>query len=86
MKHLTSLNEPILLYEKSGNRNEDNIDVGNSNSNGNSEAPNGYVGLVGKVPGLTFSETDLSNFHCTISPSKFFHFLAFETKLSFLGT
>ena len=48
-KHLTSLHEPILLYKRSqrGNRNGDNIDVHNSNSNGNSEAPNGFFGLAG---------------------------------------
>ena len=36
-KHLTSLQEPILLYERSqrGNRNGDNIDVRNSNSDRN---------------------------------------------------
>ena len=47
-KHLTSLHEPILLYKRSqrGNRNEDNIDECNSNSNGNSEAPNEFVGLA----------------------------------------
>ena len=44
-KHLTSLHEPILLYERSqrGNRNGDNIDVGNSKSNGNSKATNGFT-------------------------------------------
>ena len=48
-KHLISLHEPILLYERSQrrNRNGDNIDVRNSKSNGNSEAPNGFVGLAG---------------------------------------
>ena len=37
------------MHEKSqkGNRNGDNTDVHNSNSNGNSEAPNGFVGLEG---------------------------------------
>ena len=48
-KNLTSLHGPILLCERSQreNRNGDNIDVCNSNSNGNSEAPNGFVGLAG---------------------------------------
>ena len=32
---------------KRGNRNRDNIDVCNSNTNGNSEASNGFVGLAG---------------------------------------
>ena len=37
------------MYERSqrGNRIEDNVHVSNSNNNGNSEAPNGFVGLPG---------------------------------------
>ena len=48
-KHLTSLQEPVLLHERSRreNRNKNNIVVTNSSSNGNSEAPNGVVGLAG---------------------------------------
>ena len=47
LKHLTSLHEPVLLNERYQRGNENNIGVSNSSSNGNSEAPNGFVGLAG---------------------------------------
>ena len=48
-----------MLYERSqkGNRNGDNIDVHNSNSNGNSEAPDGFVGFGGNTQTRAGCET-----------------------------